>query len=486
MSLPVHRANCGQVSVELLAVSLVALVGAGAMGALGDAFVTDITDSAAGGPPGMHANGRVLTAAHADHVSEVTVGRQAGTAELVHVAEAWTRTARRADEALLASVPRRLVRYGEQAVGLDLATAPARWREARQAMGSRIEWGMEVESMRLDALFDWYGPEGVMDRTKRLLHPASARQRAVDDGFRSLVKRAGAPEELAMDVTPEFDVRDARSGEIESRIFELRSEGGLPTQHGLMNLANRVQAQVGGSMQWHLSFVPDGNAAPELIALLRHLDERDMLRSYAESAHWVSYSHRGPYVGEELERIGQAIRTGNVTFTDEIKPRFVGFRTEKYGEPNRVGFEFRALPNDLRDAARTLDAAATALEHPQTGSIALGDRSIPLSRLRGEDHLTHRTYTRMAPDHQAVLMRAHHAEAPGQESAKLVDRWAVPLVHWESRSYLADRADDIRAARDAYVARVDALIGESPRYQREALDDAVHAWAKSLRLDQAF
>jgi hypothetical protein len=333
--------------------------------------------------------------------------------------------------------------------------------------------------VRLGALLDWYKPEGAAGRAALRARPSDALTHVRDNRFRTLTRKDSAPQALAADVL----------GELESEVFELRTTSPLHTQAELVDLVSQAHSRIGGSLQWHMSFVPDPAESKRITALLGHLDEYETLRQYAKDRRLIDNPYRGPFNKETLDSVERSLARGGAFHgTDARKTRSVGFRTEIYGDAERVGFEFRGANHDVDDASRIIDESVRALGSPQDARISLRNGAPrSLDEIAGDyDRLSVYTTERLTKEQRTIFASARPLEGDAQRAAPMQERWALPLVRWEERPWLASRAAEIEAARALFLTRVDSLAKEPRPYQFKRLNEALSEWAHSLKLHESY
>lgn len=407
---------------------------------------------------------------------------QAGLGALSRVTDtlgALARPLEAFDERTVHALEPEMRRYAVRSAATGSAALPAHWHSARTAFGAPVQFGFELEGVRVGALLDWYTPKGAADRVGLRLRPGDALARMQTERFKGLVRRSDAPPALADDVL----------GEIEHGVFEMRTTQPIDTQAELVDLVSRVHSRVGGSLQWHMSFVPDRKEARRVAALLGHLDEYETLRQYATDRRLIENEYRGPFNLETLRSVEKSLtRGGDFYASDAKKRRSVGFRTEIYGDRQRVGFEFRGANHDVGDASRIIDEAARALADPAHARVSLaGGAPRTLDDLaQGYDRLSVYTLDRLSPTQRATFESARPLEATGQRAVPMQEKWALPLVRWEERPWLAHRKADIEAARATFLARVDSIEKEPYAYQYKRLNEALSEWSHALQLHRDY
>src|SRR5690606_12479754 len=153
----------------------------------------------------------------------------------------------------------------------------------------------------------------------------------------------------------------------------------------------------------------------------------------------------------------------------------VGFRTDLYGDPQRVGIELRALNYDLEPAVRAVAATTRGLEDPKAPIRLNPDsQSYSVRDLVAIDRTDRH-------DHAALDPVLDYLQASGGDRS----RWLLPHQKWETRPFLdhaaVTRAD---AGRRWYEAEVKELFRTTRDREelRVGLDMLTEAWAARTRL----
>ena len=354
-----------------------------------------------------------------------------------------------------------------------------RWTTVRHAFGDaynpiQLSWEFEGQS---NNILRFYRPASLSDAQWSAMR---IEERAAYGGaYGSYVRMDGAPPYLARLLQNETDV-----------IWETTTDTYATTVGELFDQAAFVQQNLGpGYFHWHVSFRGEPRHADEVADFLAQGNEATALRLFGESPQLVHHPVLAPYASDRLASIRYELGRG---FGPDAKYTTFAIRSGLYGEEGRIGYEIRAIGNDLGDAARAVDSTVRFLEDPEHTTIRLGTRGrgYRVSEAGGVDRLGDAATKRFSPEVQGFMYDAYVAAGGHPYHA---ERWAMPMVEWESRSYLSGIAPEIRAARADFVAGMERLAARGVRdpalrgaAAADEIEILVYRWARATRLWEHF
>lgn len=208
-----------------------------------------------------------------------------------------------------------------------------------------------------------------------------------------------------------------------------------------------------------------------------------------------------PIVSDDVEFVRNWLRSSTApTLLDEQTFRHVAFRTPALYGSDRYGFEVRAFAN--KDALRhQINVVATTilfllnpdinLQNSFGSSIATEDFAPNGVRV---DTLNDSVTERLPPEILSFLDQLASIVDPDQEldpSAPVM--WAMPLVRWWERQFLAPLQPSLEKARDDYLAELQRyhalMLGSAPPAEEDLVhmvSSALSGWANETGLWQHF
>ena len=253
-----------------------------------------------------------------------------------------------------------------------------------------------------------------------------------------------------------------------------------------------------GRTQYNISFENDPRYAEEITNLVALGSEYATWRMLAGGPLGVSNRNFGVYSEPGLT----AIRNELLKATPDLGANFKGSSFAprsgaKYGSLRRVVLEARAITNNVPDARRLVMGTVRALEDPSNARVRFGRRAVGvrLKDLSGVEHLNPETPNRLPQEVQALFRRALRDLVAGPKTPLnkevLNGRWSLPMVKWEERpGFSAEGSSQVRAARDRYLNRLQALAAIpdgtniAGRPMDDRIADAVHLFAKETQLHE--
>ena len=363
------------------------------------------------------------------------------------------------------------------------------WKTERNAFGNKnnkITYSWELEGTNWDIL-KFYKPNSktaqewkAMNLNQRVQWFRSAE--GGDNSWYGFERMADAPDWF----------RESLAAEGAGKVWETTSNSYAKTLDDLFTRADFVhKLDQRGGFHWHVSFKHNKAYADEITDFLALGNEYTTLRMFSHHPANIHHKYLGPYSKSNLNSIREGMRSGSPR-SDKFSTFSV--RTGIYGDPERIGYEIRAINTDVNVARRIVANAVQFLEDPKNALIKLGvqgGKGYKVGRVSKVDRIGQKSFERLPAELQEFLTKAANAadNNPGL-GVPLRHRWAAPMVRWEERIFLQkpEVLRIIESGRTEYLRRITALMEQ---YQggrqvgaeaQQAIEMIVYQWAKATRL----
>jgi hypothetical protein len=260
--------------------------------------------------------------------------------------------------------------------------------------------------------------------------------------------------------------------------WEVRTAGYVETQDQLFAGATFLRDEIGdGGFHWHVSFKRDPAVEPEVLAYWQHADEHLRLFMIEQDATNVRADYLYPFERDLPARVPGMLDRG--VLHTQAKLHAVGLRGGIYGEEGRLGLEIRAVNFDLGKAAQVVESTVRFLEDPKGAKISFS-KKVPRYPI-GDVTAVVRDKAPAMPTE--VLAEIDKLTDWDREPTR---RWLeMPFEDLESRPWLAEKADEIVAARERYRAGLLATI-RARKFSIDRAGELLHAWASELNLSEMY
>ncbi len=283
-----------------------------------------------------------------------------------------------------------------------------------------------------------------------------------------------------------------------SDVWELAGEKPLASINELQNVRTTLEtASLAGTFHYHVSFPTDGinRTRAELLAGWYLLVNEAMLLGRLESSgdghvDMLASLHPSfrPAVWEDAVGMQQALLWRDPHRDYDM--RQVAFRLRaEYSSQKRFGFEVRGASADHEVQMQLVRWLTNVLQTLPT-SMTMGGATIDVRTYLNADPLSESAFFRLNAQQQELLLRAAAAADARYHIENLFATWTLPLVRWESRSFLQHKAAVISQARQNYLAELDAIARQHPKNRINgavaAIAQALTVWAKRTSLSTSY
>ena len=293
---------------------------------------------------------------------------------------------------------------------------------------------------------------------------------------------------VRVDEAPAF-LRQTLKIEAGGRLWETTSSAYSTTLQDVFTQAWYVESYIGsgsryGGFHYHVTFKAEPAFANDVARYIALADEHVALRALANNPGNAHLPYLKPHSSADINRIAQAIIDGS---GPNEKFHFVGARSFLYGEETRMGIEVRGLSRDVLEAEQFI-ANVVKFLGDTSGPIKFGTkgnayRLADLGQLEMLGDETTLVFADLYP-----FMQQASAAAQQQGGSGLLRNWALPLVRWETRSYLPPEvAQRAIAEREVYLQQLREIAahygGRPPGAEAQTtIENLLYVWARRTEL----